>query len=246
MNDAFEMIHSLVDGELSHEQRESVLLAISKDPQLSRDFAWAQAVKEVVRTKCPRQVAGADWESARRRIKELDKVKTTNHLVTKYAWAMSGVLFLGILAAGVLTRKNPSLMLNPGGYSSIIDSPINLGNQHSVAVPPTPGQSWVVFDDVPPLKLTHGEAVISIVHGDISSKAAAEVRMIDRNGPILVYYIRNADQYPGVDQPYPYGNMKLGFVSEHSALSFKQGDYLVVLAADRPIERLIEVARQIG
>ena len=45
MKERIELVHALADGELDAEQREQVTAWIADDPQLTREYHWALAMK---------------------------------------------------------------------------------------------------------------------------------------------------------------------------------------------------------
>lgn len=242
MSERIEKIHALVDGELSTDERASMLEEIHADPQANLEFQWAEAMKSTVQRKCQSTATSADWERAKARLKQLERAKTTNFLVSKYAWSLCGVLFVGILTAGLLNQRNRNLTLSATSAAEIIRAPWvpaetnSIGKQYAELRP---------FNDSLVINAREGVAITGLQRASIEGRKVASVSLADSEGAASLFAIMGLEKFEGVEQKIGYTDYRMGLVNGHPCVTWKQGDYLMMITGDRNWEALVALSKKV-
>lgn len=244
MNEKIELVHALVDGELDAATREQVAAWICQDPALNREYLWAVAMKDTLATKCQRLDSPECWEAAKLRFRELDRTRTVNFLVGKYAWALSGVLFAAILAAGGLNLMRRSTTVSSPAVAELVRNPLSGTSQSATGYTSSP-YSIVAADGSELVKLANGVQLLGMQPGKVEGKPCLGVAMLDAEGPLKLWAIDGVDGLEGATEQVGYSDFRIGFFNNHPAVTWKKGHRLVVLTSDRDWQKLVEVAKHL-
>ncbi len=124
MNENWELMHRLADGDVQGEEKARAQELAASDPVCARELAWATYIKSTLRENC-RPVQHEDgWKACVKRLDEIDKTKTTETLVGRYSWALCGIFLVGLLVAGIGNRTMAPSRISASQIANVL-SPVS-------------------------------------------------------------------------------------------------------------------------
>jgi len=239
MSNWVDQVHALADGELQGDEKAEALAVLESEPQAQAEHEWAVYLKDSLRDKV-RPVHDDDaWAACRTRIRALEKRKSAEVFVGKYAWAFCLIFLVGIFSAATLNRTG---RLRP------------LANEHVAALfngltPLSFPDSQQAFDSAfnsvgaPPATVDGDAKVRSLEIGYVDGRKAAHMILDDRQGAMDLFVLSGTSSVEGIEQRE--GGYLWGQVNGVPAISWSESGCLFLVVANRDSESLKSAVSQI-
>ena len=233
MNEKFELMHGLADGELSGEEKARAEELRQSDPDCKKEWLWAQAICEIVRNKAVKVDCEESWKSSVARLDALDKSKTAERIVTKYAWAFCTILLVGIMTAGFKNRFDQNSTISSSQVASIFDPISSRSSQmNSVDLEAAKKVSLASFE----VRANHA--------GILDSRQYVYFSLHDGLGGLGLAVVAGAYSFENVSDSTGVRGFRAGKVNDANCISWNlQGDTFL-LAGNRSHKELVEIAQQ--
>lgn len=235
MSREVELVHALADGELSAAEEAEAKQLIEQNPQMRAEFEWARTLKNSLSTHCKPVSNEEAWDRCLNRLDDLDRVKSTEGFVGKWAWVFCGALFLMIFAGGIVSRTVGSRTVSDTQIAGLLD-PIGSGN--SVSRENAPKVQPSNFVDLSHFSQT------SKVGGYLENRPFVRVGLRDEVGlgGLALVLIEGADRIEGIDQSTSNPNIRTGNLNGVNSVSWSVQGNTCVLFGERSTAELIAYA----
>jgi anti-sigma factor RsiW len=234
-------IHAYADKELEPIEMARVADEIKASPEAQRELQAIQGLKSCLATKLEQPECSAAWKECVGRFGELDKVKTTENFVGKYAWALCLLLFAVIVGGGLLNRyRGGSVGL--GQVASITSNLVPMGSTSQIRQPEQL-RNWISDQtgyrpgvDLAPTR------VEMVAYADQPNGRSVMVRLRDAKGAIDVLFLPNVQISDGA----PIGSgMYAGQVNGLNCVTWHDGGCQMLVIGDRETGDLQTFARSL-
>ena len=204
---------------------------VAADETCAKEYAWAKYLKETLPVACKPVPNEEAWAKCVGRLSSLDKSKTSEHLVGKYAWAACLVLVVGILAAGVTNRTMGAKTVTSTQIASLLN--------------PTSGGSTGVpeIESATSLNLS-GYRVTNTVRGFVDGKPFVRYSLRDRLnlGGLALVMVQNMDKIEGISEDTRYRGIHSGQINGTHAVTWRVGNDSCLLLGERTTDELTQIA----
>ncbi|MBL8065400.1 MAG: hypothetical protein JNM34_06020 [Chthonomonadaceae bacterium] len=227
-----ESIQAYADGELTETEVEAAAGAIANDPHAAAELEWATMTKSLLKSKVTSEFDPALWAKCRDRLDAIDKTKTTEAFVGKYAWALCLVFLAGILSAAFLNRAGAGRPLSTDHMASLFNglTPFSFtGSQDAI-------DNMRSKVGMVPSQLPNVARCVAAATGSIDGRRVGRFILDDGRGFVTLFVIEGTNGVEGLseaDQSYQCGN-----INDAAAVSWKQSGYLCLLVGPRNIAEL--------
>ncbi|MDI9639382.1 hypothetical protein QPK87_19255 [Kamptonema cortianum] len=232
MMDDLALIHGLADETLSAEDRARAVELIRTNPKMAHEFQWAQESRRLLGKNCPPIENPEGWSACQRRLDDLEKTKTVEKFVGKYAWGLCCIFFVGILAAGFTTRLRGPQAISQTQIASILD-PFAASNAEVKASIPTNRIDLSQFE------------VTSHQSGRIQNLPVDRLVLRDQVGlgGLALYVIQGVGSIEGINQPTGTPGFLKGRLNGTNCVSWSVANYTCLLVGEREPNELVGLAR---
>lgn len=231
MSENWELMHRLADGEVDASEKAAAMELVATDKTCANEYAWAKYLKTTLASSCKPVEDQVTWEKCMGRLDNMDKVRTSEHLVGKYAWAACLVLVVGILAAGITNRTMGAKTVT----STQIASLLNPSSGGGTGMPEVESATSLSLD---------GYRVTSTVNGTVDGKAFVRYSLRDRLnlGGLALVVIQNMDQVEGIGEETRVRGIKSGLINGTNAVTWRVGNDSCLLLGERTTDELTKIA----
>jgi len=226
-------IHAFADRELPAEDMARKEQEIAASPDASRELEAIQNLKGCLQTKMTPPAFGDLWSECRSRLDELDRVKKTEFIVAKYAWALSGLLFFVILGGGLFNHFHGS-SVSVGRLASDISgmTPVTASSQP---------QQLSDFINDPRLHIPTG--IVSLAYVDTPEGRIKSCTIQDQEGVFDVVRIPNVANVEGVQ---PIGDdMFAGQLNGRNCVIRLDSGCAIVVVGNRETSELRDITESL-
>ncbi|MBS1714104.1 MAG: hypothetical protein JST30_07170 [Armatimonadetes bacterium] len=239
MSNWVDKVHALADGELQGEEQAEALAFLDSDPRAKAEHQWAVYLKQTLQDKVQPVRDDEAWSVCRERIRALDKRKSAEVFVGKYAWAFCLIFLVGIFSAATLNRTG---RMRP------------LANEHVAALfngltPLSFPDSQQAFDSAynsvgaPPATVDGDAKVRSLEIGYVDGRKAAHMILEDHIGPMDLFVLSGTSSVEGIEQRE--GGYLWGQVNGVPAISWTESGCLFLVVTHRDPDGLRSAASQV-
>ena len=243
MSDWIEVVHALADGELEGAAKERAEQLVAGDPKAAAEYEWARYIRGSLMAKCDRTADEAVWKRCLKRLDEIDAVGQTGKveaLVGRYGWAMASLLFVIILAAGVLNRgvvghELSSLHLSGQIPLQFIGEPDVFGLRDAERL----------IRDGLGTGLPTVESVVTVTGAslrEVDGVSYAVVHMVDGSERLLLCVFRDVSGIEGFETIAGRGGYRGGRLNGHNCVTWSEDEFTFMVMGDRPLQRLVGIA----
>jgi len=226
-------IHAFADRELPPEELARIEKEIAASPEAQRELEAIRSLKSCLSTRMTAPEAAGVWRACRGRLDELDKVKKTEFIVGKYAWALSALLFCVILSGGLYNHFR-------GGSVSVGQLASDIGGMTPM---PLNNQPQVLQQFAAPTLHIDWSQVLGAAYRNTPEGRIYRFRMQDQKGAFDVVTIPNVSSVEGV-QPID-DNMYAGQINGHNCVVRFDSGTLVLVIADRSTSDLRDLTESL-
>lgn len=238
MSEKTELAHALADGELQGEELAEAHAAVANDADAAAEHQWASFCKSTIRDKLAPIDNPELWQACRKRLDEIDRARTVNVFVGRYAWALCLIFFAGIFSAAMLNRMGGSRQLPASHVASLINGltpmPMN-GNSAEVA---NPGKTGSILR-----KVSESVPVRKIEIGTVDGRDAAHMLVRDRTGDLHLYVVTETNSIEGIQ--IRDGVFLCGVINDSRVVTWTDSGSLLLLMGKRDRASLLDIAQQI-
>jgi len=231
MSDKFELIHALVDGQLTGEEFEKAQALLESDPECQMEYQWATKIKANAAAQCrvtPDQTA---WNKALQQMDEIDRSQKINRFVSKYAWAFCALVLATILFGAVNTRTTGSQTLAREHVAELF-SPGALKSPSS--------SNSVTSDSMLDLR---PYSITAVADGIVADRPCRYLRLRDQVGSLALLAVSGVQGLEGIDTPTGIRGFKSGEVNGAKCVTWTMKGTTFVLSSNRPTTELIDLAQ---
>ncbi len=232
------LVHGYADGELTANERAHVESLLQSSPQAQAEFEAIKNLKSFLAAQPSKPVEPALWKSCAKRLDEIDRAKRTEGFITRYAWALSLLLFVVIMGGGYLRRIHGS-SVGTGEVAAYASSLVPISG-------PKPRQAeqlntWINDQTGQRPKITLDPSrILGVAIADQGDRRIVSVRFTDQSGELALMVIPGVTAVDGVQ---PMGNgMFACKIDKMNGVTWGDGDCAVVLIGNRDYEYLRTVA----
>jgi len=228
-------IHAFADRELSPDELDLLEKEIAASPEAARELEVIRSLKSCLMAKMPTPEMGGLWKDCRNRLDELDKVKKTEFIVGKYAWALSALLFAVILAGGLYNHFT-------GGSVSVGRLASDISGMTRVPPSGQPQMLRQFMGDQRTLHIDPGH-VVSVAYADRPEGRIWQFTLQDQSGLYDVVTIPNVTRVEGA-QPID-DNLYSGQLNGHNCVIRPDSGFIVLVIADRDTRGLRDLTQSL-
>lgn len=231
MMDKLELMHALADGQLSAEEQKQAEALAQSDPECAAELQWAKEVRRTVHSKCRMEGDEEVWKASLQRLDAIDRTKTTEKFVTKYAWVFCAVVLVAIFSGAVTNRTVGSQSLSNVQVADLLN-PVSFDGASRDIDPETSDE----------LNLRRYQ-IIAVADLDNEGRMCKYLRLRDELGNLALLAIDGKVELDGINQETGYRGFKSGQVNGANTVTWSMGQNTFVLAANRPTAELLDIAR---
>ena len=200
MSDLLRM-HALADGQLDGDEKEIANRELAESKACRAEFESVRALRSALSQHCLGTECKEVWAKCRDRIAELDRKKSVESAIGRYAWGLCGTFLVFIVGAAILNRAGGPRDIRTGDVAKIIGG---FGRLSTGDGPPVEDmQKWIRTTTVDVGKLR----TLGFAEGNYEGRDAALLTLADAEGIVQVVIVRGAQQVVGaepMDGDYAY------------------------------------------
>ncbi len=240
MKEAIERAHALADGALSPAEAEQARREAAADPRLQAEHDWARTLKAELAKSPPPTPDPHLWTAVRDRLDAIDRSRTAEGFVGRYAWAFCAVFLLFIVAGAITSRLDGARPLATSQVAGLFSglTPVAAGS---------PDQAVELVREkvgyAPTRMVGAPVRVLGAAYGLIDGRRAARIVMADGVGEVLLFVVERTNTVEGI--PYAAKGYMAGSINRTPALAWCEGGDLVMLVGPRDHGELQTLAEQI-
>ncbi|MCW5937705.1 MAG: hypothetical protein KIT11_10420 [Fimbriimonadaceae bacterium] len=240
MNETLEQIHALADGQASGEAKQEALAAVAADPKARAEYEWALYLRRELPNKLTPCRNDEAWKSTKARLDAIDRTRTAESFVGRWAWAFCAIFFVGILSAAVVNRTSGARPLSTSQAAGLFTAlePMNV-EEPAQALEIVRQSTGIAPNRVANLK---GD-IREISCGTVGGRKAARLTLDDGRGRMALFVIAETTAVEGIDQNQ--ANYQAGTINNVPAVSWRDQGFLMLLVGRRDLNDLRAAADQI-
>ena len=234
-------LHALADGELDPREAHALREALKADPRAAAEVDAVLNLKEFLRDNAPRHTDEEVWHGCVRRLDEIDRSRRAEGFVSRYAWALCGVLFLFIVSGRFAMRNVQGDSASTADLAGVFHSsaPVtDSARMKSRLYEAILGQAGKGLD---PNEIE----ILLPTQGFVQGRPAMRIPMRDGEGDLVLLRIRD---YLNIENTAPLDsnpNLYFGVVDEENGLVWHPGNETWVLSGARSVDALHQVASRL-
>jgi hypothetical protein len=234
-------LHAWADGEVVPGREEAVRRALLESREAQAELDSILALKHVLRDRVPNVECRTQWVACVARLDELDRRQRVEKLASgRFAWGLSGVLFVAILLAGVLHRGvDPSRVTSAdlariaGMFSHVHRSATSKENDQ--AVNELLKQANISLDQ-------RRLDVLGREFSEVDGHVATRYLLRDATGYLNLIIVPNVFQIDETGELPRYHTFKPMVLNGARCVAWNTARGTLMLAGDRPFDDLAAVA----
>jgi hypothetical protein len=240
MNDMTTIMSALADGELAGEELAAAEAMAAGDPSAANEREWAAAMKRLLASqRGPEPPAGA-WDACRARLDAIDRTRSTERFVGRYAWGLCAIFLVAILSAAAVNRMSGTRTLPSSNVAGLFTGLQPMGSQ-------PPGQAAENVRravGLAPNRIAQLDAsVVDLAVGRVGQRRAARLTLADRQGQFVMFVVSGAAAVEGLARQVD--GYRVGEINGKPAVSWVDSNCLLIATGDRDTAALIEIARSL-
>lgn len=228
-------IHALADGQLDGSAKADAEAKLSQDSALKAEFEAIQSVKLALRRVEPVTCAKT-WAKCRERLAEIERRSVVEGFVGRYAWGLCTIFLAVIVGAGLFNRAFKADGIGTGEAARVLSGLTASAPQVNQAVPM---QSWI--KPRPEKKIR----VLAQRLGQFDGHPVVRYDLEDPEGKLAILGIGGVSGVEGVEPMLENQEYSIGKLNGTNCVTWSDGDDTVFLVADRPYEKLADVATEL-
>lgn len=232
MNREVELMHALADGELAPGEEAEARQLLESNDQLRAEYEWARAMKSSLGAHCRPVENDEAWSRCIGRLDDVDRVKSTESFVGRWAWVFCGALLLMIVAGGTVSRVLGSRTVSNTQIAGLLDP--------SGALPrgEAPRVKALDYVDLSEFQRT------SVSGGYLDSRPFLRYGLRDKYGlgGLALLMIQGADRIEGLDTATSNPNIKSGTLNNTKCVSWSVQGNTCILFGERDTQELTAYA----
>jgi hypothetical protein len=239
MSEELTEIHAYADGELSAEEAERVKRRIETDPQAAAEYEAVRHAKFTLSQKCLPMKNDDAWQSCRARLDAIDKTRSTESFVTRYAWALSALFLFALVGAGVFNRS--------AGRDTVSTAQVaGLFSRFTPVAEDTRSNAQLLVEDkVGPVPVDCRKLTVQdVLYGQVDNRDAALVQFVDAEGPGSLLVIENARGIEGM-RDSNVAEYRIGTINGTNSIAWSEDRFVMAVMADRKYDELKLLANHI-
>ncbi|RYG39418.1 hypothetical protein EON81_01120 [bacterium] len=236
-------LHAYVDGELSKADADRVRLAVMADPRLAAEVQAIETMRAAVARHARACECEEAWKGCVGRLNELDRSRRVEGFFGRYALALSGDVFMAIVAGGLMNRG-----ATPVQTQDLARAVAGFLPSGSTATATPAQRKWVdallkqADVSLDPSRLYSGPSA----WGEFDGHPVVRVPLKDATGEMALLVFDRNTSFGGLVPLDSEGRYSAGKIAQLNCVvwSGQQGSF--VLVGDRSAQDLGEVAARIA
>ena len=236
-----ELVNGLVDGEVSEAERIEAVRLIQAETHLSLEYSSIQALKRKLNEQPYMEVPTKGWADCQSRIRDIERSKTVERFVSKYAWGICGIVFVSIIGGSALNRMN---LGHQFGTSDVPQAMSGLSADPSFS--PNSFGTWLKSKlGSAPMERPASIKIIQGVSGEINNRPAVRLTLSDRTGFLSLFILSGSNAIRGVQPIIPGSSFSEGSVGDLNCVTWSDNGYDMMLVGPRSDHQLYSMAKLI-
>lgn len=240
MNEKTVIMSALADGELAGDELAAAQAMAAGDPSAANEREWASAMKGLLASlSAPEPPAGA-WNACRARLEAIDRTRSTERFVGRYAWGLCAIFLVAILSAAAVNRMSGTRTLPSSNVAGLFTGLQPMGSQH-------PGQAAENVRravGLAPNRIAQLDAsVVDLAVGKVGQRRAAKLTLADKRGQFVMFVVSGAAAVEGLAKQVD--GYRVGEINGKPAVSWVDSGCLLIATGNRDLDGLIEIARTV-
>lgn len=238
-------VHALLDDELAPNERARVQELVKTNKICEAEYHAVREIKAVVHEKCCQPECEEVWKICVKRLQDIDRTRTVESFVGRYAWGICGAFALVIVGAAAFNRMSGG-GLNTGDVARVSAS----------LMPISPPRSQTSEDVKQWLQDNLGKAMhvpserIIVTGGALGhmadGKRIVEANLMDAQGPLHYYEVDGVGQVNGVQPVTGHDGYSSSTMDDHNCVTWIANGNAYVLSGDRSIDALCQAADSVA
>jgi hypothetical protein len=231
-------LHALADGELSTEESQIIREQLLSCEESSRELSAIHNLKDCVREKSQVFTCETTLAASMKRVAELDRNRSVDSFVTRYAWGISGAFLALIAIGGVFNRNLNANRVQSSEIASTIADLVPTPTRQAPA--PTAYDRWL-DNLIQQAKVSTDANRIEVrgyAFGELAGRRVVKVALRDVNGDLGLLVIPGNVTIEGMSDGVLNGSNITGMINGMNCVARNQGAQSIVLFGDRSFDQL--------
>lgn len=234
-------IHAYADGQLDSSLKPEVGARLESDPQARAEYESVVTIKRLLTEKCVPAPNDELWKACRKRLDEIDKTRKVEGFVSRYAWGLCALLFVGIIGGGMLYRRNGQATLYTGDVPSLASAlaPISLPQSQE----PNEVRQYIrEKTGGAPIEFSSGALqLISVMQGEREGRKLSMFNFADREGTLSLLVVPGTVHVDGLNLTEE-GRYCHGVIGTMYCVSWVDDGFALLLIGKRDTNALQRIA----
>jgi hypothetical protein len=235
-------LHAWADGEVLQEREAAVRQYLAETPEAKAELQHILIVKALLREKLPPVACEVQWKTCVGRLNEIDRTRRVERLVSgRFAWALSGALFVTIVMAGFLHRSPDSSNIDSVDVARMLGS-FSPTSGHKMASPEATREIDELLKEA---RISVDPNRLQLLFGQYAEWDGRSVRkwvFRDASGNIALFLLKDVLELDGTGQMRRDHSFRLLHVGKSNGIAWTNGSDTFLLVGDRPFEDLATAA----
>ena len=248
MTDDRLLMHALADQELSAEERKNAEDHLATCPGCRAEYEAVGSLKTVLKTCKEPADTDAVWSRCRKRLDEVDRSKTVEAFVTRYAWGFCSLFIVIILSASLFNHFLGRHSLQTADVAQMASGliPIPMSGTASRNGPEVQRLLSTAMGDSAPVNLRPRVVeVLRAAHGFRDGHQVMRVDLRDADGLMTLFVISDAQAVDGLERLDSSPNYYVGRMGKVNCVAWSDRGSALLIRGDRPIPGLCALAEKI-
>lgn len=235
-------LHALADGELAPAEAQALREALKADARGAAEVDAVLNLKEFLAKNSARHTDEEAWRTCVRRLDAIDRSRRAEGFVSRYAWALCGVMFLCIVSGRYAMRNvrgdsaSSVDMAHVFGPTSRVTERNRMDSRLYETILGQAGRN-----------LNPKEIQVGVpLHGVVNGMPAERFPMRDSDGDLALTRVHGLMELQDTGALPSNPEVAFGIVDGTNGLVWHQAGETYVLSGDRSVDALDEVAIRLG
>ena len=235
-------LHALADGELAPLEAQNLREALKTDPRGAAEVDAVLNLKEFLAKNSPRHADEEVWRACVRRLDAIDRSRKAEGFVSRYAWALCGIMFVLIVTGRFATRTGHGDSARSADLARFLGAPAPVTERNRMDSRLYEAILGQVGHNLDPNEIEVGMPVRRVVDGMLIQR----VPMRDRSGDLILTRVNRLLELQDTEPLPNSADVAFGLMDGANGLVWHHAGETWVLSGDRSVDSLDEVASRLG
>ncbi len=235
-------LHALADGELTPGEAHALREALKTDPRAAGEVDAVLNFKEFLARNSVRHADEDAWRACVRRLDAIDRSRRAEGFVSRYAWALCGVMFLFIVSGRAAMRNVRGDSARPADLARFLGAPARVTERNRMDSRLYEAILGQVGRNLDPKEIQFGMPS----SGNVNGFPAQRFPMRDGEGDLVLTHVGGLLDLQYTEPLPSNADVSFGMVDGTNGLVWHRAGETWVLSGARSVNALDEVATRLG